>query len=115
MSTKDSLKKSLDASFVDTKGEDTHADDKERVDLCCRTLLKCDARAGFELNISNERNIRHCECENIFEKCLKNLNTSLSSETALVYAANAKKCIYTKKHTLDHHGNPLTTNGEKIL
>lgn len=44
-----------------------------------------------------EWNIRHCDCVRLFQICLKNLNSSLSNEVALLYSLNAREC-YSEDH-----------------
>lgn len=86
-----SLKKSLEASFIQKKNG-THLNEQENLDLCCRLLYKCDAYQKTELKYSFEWNIMHCECENKFRICLKNLNTSSSKQFAYIYSIHKKKC-----------------------
>lgn len=74
-------------------------DDKDYVDLCCRSLHKCDAYKRIELNQTTEWSFRHCECMHSFQICLKNLNTSLSNEVAFIHSINATKC-YSKDHPI---------------
>lgn len=98
MPTEFSLKKSFEATFVNSK-ERIYLNGTNRVDLCCRTLHKCDAHKHIEFNYTNESNIRHCKCEFSFQKCLKNLNTSLSNELAFLHSVNTTKC-YSKDHPI---------------
>lgn len=86
----------LEATFVNTK-TNTLLDEKEKIDICCRTLYKCNAYKRSELNPTTEWHIPHCECVSSFQVCLKNLNTSLSNEVSLLYSINATKC-YSHDH-----------------
>lgn len=90
------MEKSLQATFVNAK-KGTILDEKEHVDLCCRSLHKCDSYKHIELNQRIEWHIRDCECVHSFQTCLKSLNTSLSNEVAFIYSINATKC-----HSSDH-------------
>lgn len=96
MPTERSLKKSLDTTFVNSK-KFIYTNGTDRVDLCCRSLHKCDAHKRSVLNYTNESYIRHCECVHSFENCLKNLNSSLSNKFAFLYAVNTSKC-----YAIDH-------------
>lgn len=74
-------------------------DEKDHVELCCRSLHKCDTFKHIELNYTNESNIRHCDCEYLFKTCLTNLNSSLSIELSNIHAINARKC-YAKNYPI---------------
>lgn len=74
-----------------------HFDEKDHVDLCCRSFHKCDAHKNIQLNHTNDRIFGHCGCIRLFQTCLKNVNTSLSNEVAFFYSMNTTKC-YTKIH-----------------
>lgn len=92
------LKKSLEATLFSAKNE-IYLNDVDRLDLCCRSLHKCDAYKNAELNHTNELYVRHCECVHTFRKCLKSLNTSLSNDIAFVHSINITKC-YAKDHPI---------------
>lgn len=81
----------MEASFIPEKN-DTHSTEREDLDLCCRSLLKCAAHKNTEFNHSYQWNIMHCECENLFRNCLKNLATSSSKQFAYIYSIHKKKC-----------------------
>lgn len=95
--TEDKLKKSLEAAFANAK-KSIYLNGKDRVDLCCRSLHKCDAQKHVELNYTIE-SIRHCKCEQSFKMCLENLNTSLSNNLIFIHSVNATKC-YAKDHPI---------------
>lgn len=90
--TENTLKKALDSTFIKTKSG-THSDESDRIDLCCRSLLKCNAFKRNDLNQSVEWNIYQCECVDLFKICLKNLNTTLSNDVRFIYSINARKCF----------------------
>lgn len=96
--TENTLKKSLDATFLNGK-KGTNSEEGDHVDSCCRSLHKCDAHKHSELNYTNEWNIRHCECVYVFRACLKNLNTSLSNRLLFIHSINATKC-YAKDYPI---------------
>lgn len=74
-------------------------DEKFHVDLCCRSLFKCDAFKHVDMHLTNDWNFSHCECVNLFQTCLQNINTPLSDEVAHVHYMNATKC-YAKNHPI---------------
>lgn len=92
------LRKSLQAVFFNARTE-TYSDDKDRLDICCRSLHKCGAYKIVEQNDSIDKSILHCECVHSFRGCLKELNTSLSNDLALIHSINATKC-YAKEHPI---------------
>lgn len=96
--TEHTLKVSLEATFIQTK-RGMHSDGKDHIDLCCRSFHKCDAHKHIELKYTTESYIRHCDCIDLFQGCLKGLNTSLSNETATIYSLNATKC-YAKDYPI---------------
>ncbi len=97
MPTAHNLRKSLRATLFSAK-QDTHLDDRGRLDSCCRSLHKCDAYENIELN-NNDSNILQCECVHSFRICLKQLNTSLASDFAFIHSINTTKC-YAKGHPI---------------
>lgn len=91
--TEDALKKSLESAFINNVKTDTRFDDKDNVDLCCRSFYKCNSFKSIELNYTTTvRNIRHCDCEYFFRTCLNNLNTTLSNEIGFIHTLNTTKC-----------------------
>lgn len=58
-----SLTKSLEATLI-TGNKKTYLDEKDHVDLCCRSFQKCDSYKHIELNHNQttELHIRHCDC-----------------------------------------------------
>lgn len=98
MPTEFTLKRLLEASFVDTK-KGTISNETYRMDLCCRSLHKCDAYKRIEFNYIKESDIRHCECVHSFQRSLENMNTSLSNEFAFIHTINTAKC-YAKDHPI---------------
>lgn len=90
--TEDTLKKALQSTFINAKS-DTALDGTNRIDLCCRTLHKCDALKRHELNHTNLWPMWHCECVRSFHTCLNNLNTTLSNEFAFIHSVNTTKCF----------------------
>lgn len=96
MPTEFTLKTSLNAKLVNANWG---MDEKDHVDLCCHSLHKCDAHKHIESNHTIDSYIRHCDCVNLFQKCLTNLNTSLSNELALIHSINTTKC-YAKDHPI---------------
>lgn len=74
-------------------------DEKTNVDLCCRSLFKCDALKHIELNHTNDNTIRNCECVHSFQTCLQNLKTSLSHALAFIHTINTTKC-YANDHPM---------------
>lgn len=97
--TRYTLRKSLIATFSSVTKNDSNWDDSDRLDFCCRSLHKCDAHKNVELDYSADKNIQHCECVHYFRICLKNLNTSLSSEVAFIHSINTTKC-YAEYHPI---------------
>ncbi|XP_055315866.1 uncharacterized protein LOC129579678 [Sitodiplosis mosellana] len=87
------LKKTLDSTFVKSKSGAVLSE-VNRIDLCCRSLYKCNAHKYNELNQTTAWNsgIRHCECVNSFKICLKSLNTSLSNKFDFIHSINTTKC-----------------------
>lgn len=77
----------------------THLDDSDRLDLCCRSLQKCDAFKRIELNSRSEWNVQHCECVHSFRTCLKNLNSIPSNELSFLHSMNTSKC-YAKENPI---------------
>lgn len=92
MPTEYTLKKTLQSTFFNAKS-DTVSDEKDRIDLCCRFLYKCDAQKHKEVNQTIVWPLWHCECVRSFQTCLNNLNTSLSNEFAFIHSINTKKCF----------------------
>ncbi len=90
------LKKSLQATFFNARN-DTDLNDKYRLDSCCRSLHKCEAYKNIELK--GDRSIQHCQCVRNFRICLKELNTTLSSNLAFIHSTNATKC-YARDHPI---------------
>lgn len=90
--TEQTLKKTLQSTFANSK-TDTVLDEKNRIDLCCRFLHKCDAHKHIELNHTTEWPYWHCECVSSFYTCLNNLNTTVSIEFALIHSINTTKCL----------------------
>lgn len=86
------LKKSLDASFINTIKNDTQFNENYHLDLCCRSFYKCNSYKCIELNYTNDENFGNCDCEYYFRSCLNRLNTTLSSEIAIVHTVNTRKC-----------------------
>lgn len=66
---------------------------KDRTDLCCRSLHKCDAHERVELNLTNVWPLWHCECVDSFYTCLNNLNTTISNEFVFIHSINTTKCF----------------------
>ncbi|XP_031633959.1 uncharacterized protein LOC116347501 [Contarinia nasturtii] len=89
--TEHTLKKSLDSILFNSKSG-TIPNKIDRIDLCCRTLYKCNLQKTSEIN-QTVWYIRHCNCVQSFQHCLKSLNTSLSNELYSTFALNATKCI----------------------
>lgn len=77
--TEFTLKRLFEDAFVSVK-KGTYLNDSDHLDLCCRSLHKCEAHKHIELNYTIEAYVRHCECEYSFQTCLENLNSSLSIE-----------------------------------
>lgn len=77
----------------------TISNEKYKIDLCCRSLYKCDAHKHIELNQTTEIHISYCGCVKLFKTCLKNLNTSLSNEVSFIHAINTTKC-FSKVHPI---------------
>lgn len=94
MPTEHTLKKSLLSIFLNNKN-DTIVNEKYKIDVCCRSLHKCDAHRRAELNHSTDNHISYCECVQSFQKCLRNLNQTLSNEVAFIHSLNATKCFTT--------------------
>lgn len=90
------LKKSLQATLINARN-DTDLNDKRRLDSCCRSLHKCEAYKNIELN--GDRSIPHCQCVRNFRICLKELNTTLSSDLAFIHSTNSTKC-YARNHPI---------------
>lgn len=65
----------------------------DQIDLCCRSLYKCNAHKKSELNQVTPWGIRHCACVSSFQTCLKKLNTSLSNEVNFVHSINTTTCF----------------------
>lgn len=98
MPTENTLKKSLESTFLHAKSN-IPPTEKERVDLCCRSFHKCDAHKHAGLNQTIDLNIRHCDCLRMFRICLEKLKTPLSNELGYIYSINATKC-YAKDHPI---------------
>lgn len=100
MPTENALKKSLETTLVNANRR-THSDEKNQVDTCCRSLLKCDAynRIAFNQTYNPLWNIRSCDCVHLFHTCLDNLNSSLANEVAFMHSMNATKC-YTNDYPI---------------
>lgn len=98
MPTEYTFRRLFEATFLNAK-KGIYSNETDSVDLCCRSLHKCDAYKQIELNHTNALYIRHCECVHSFQKCLENLNTSLSNEFAFIYSINTTKC-YAKDHPI---------------
>lgn len=84
-------KRLFESTFVTVK-KGTYLNDSDHLDLCCRSLHKCEAHKHIEFNYTIEAYIRHCECEYLFQKCLENLNSSLSNELGFIHSLNTSKC-----------------------
>lgn len=82
--------------FVTVK-KGTYLNDSDHLDLCCRSIHKCEAHKRIELNYTIDAYIRHCECEYSFQNCLENLNSSLSNELGFIHSLNTSKC-----YTIDY-------------
>lgn len=85
------LRKTLQFSFVNAKSE-MDLREKNSIDLCCRSLHKCDTHNRGLLNPINEWRLWHCECVKLFHKCLNNVNTTLSNGIAFIHSLNTTKC-----------------------
>lgn len=93
--TKHTLTKSLRTALFSARN-DSSLNEENRLDLCCRSLYKCDAYKINELNGTIDRSsFLHCYCALSFRTCLKKLNTSLSSDLAFIHLINATKCYAT--------------------
>lgn len=92
------LKKTLDSTFVPSKSG-TNLNEKDQIDLCCRSLYKCNAHKQNELNQTIAWNIRHCDCLHSYRICLKHLNTTISNKINFVYSLNTTKC-YSNDHPI---------------
>lgn len=88
------LKQTLESTFVNSVRDGT-----QRIDLCCRTLHKCDAQIKHTLNETIEVKYSNCDCAISFLTCLKNLNTDLSNELSLMFTINNTKC-YSNDHPI---------------
>lgn len=86
------LKRSLQAAFINNVKKDAKFDEKDHLDLCCRSFYKCDSYKSIEFNYKTEWNTRHCDCEYFFDTCLKNLNTTLSNALRIIHTVNTPKC-----------------------
>lgn len=67
------------------------------MEACCKSILQCDAQKRAELKSSLiEKDIRHCECENKFRKCLNesDIHTKVFGED---YFMKTAKC-----YSVDH-------------
>lgn len=91
MPTEFTLKISFEAIFINAK-KIIHFDERDNVDLCCRSFHKCEAYKHHEFNYRNETNMQNCNCIKLFQNCLENLNTSLSSEVSFFHSMNNTKC-----------------------
>lgn len=90
-------KRSFEATFDNVKNGG-FLYESDRIDSCCRSFHKCEAHKHIELkNITEQANIRHCECEYSFKNCLENLNTSSSNVLGFIHSLNAEKC-----YAIDH-------------
>lgn len=87
--TENAFKQTLQSTFVHAK---TGAHE-ERVDLCCRSLHKCDAIKNNELNKTIASQFSNCECVWQFQTCLNNLNTTTANELSLLFLINTTKCL----------------------
>lgn len=92
MPTEHTLKQTLQSTFANSKS-DTVLDGKDRIDLCCRSLYKCDSQKHSELNQTTEWPYWHCDCVWSFKTCLNNLNTTVSNEFAFIHSINTTKCL----------------------
>lgn len=81
----------LEATFVITKWG-MNLNEKDHVDICCRTFHKCDAHKRDDLNVTTELYVRHCDCIHSFQLCLQRANTSLSNEFAFMHSINSTRC-----------------------
>lgn len=86
------VKKSLQATFFNKNRNDTNLDTNDRLDSCCRSLHKCEAIKNIELGGTGDSIIPYCDCVHHFKGCLKNLNTTVSSNFAFIYSINVTKC-----------------------
>lgn len=100
--TEKALKRSLEATLVNANIR-TDSDEKYQIDACCRSLYKCDAYKRVALNQTNDLfwNIRPCDCIELFQICLVNLDSSLSNEIELLHSINTTKC-YTSDYPIIH-------------
>lgn len=96
--TENLLKKTLDSTFFKSKNG-AFLNETDRIDLCCRSLYKCNAYKRIELNLTYVWNIRHCDCVHSFQICLKNLNTSVSNKVNFVHSLNTVTC-FSKDHPI---------------
>lgn len=85
------LKRALSASFKNAKRDQNHLNETELLDLCCRTLHKCDTQS-VQLQHTIERNFVYCECENLFRLCLKKLNTTASNKIVVFREKYSNLC-----------------------
>lgn len=100
LSNVDTWKRALQATFGHAKTNNTYLNENERLDLCCRSLHKCDVQKYIELQQSNsEWNVKHCGCVQTFRICLGNINTTVSNELSFIHSLNATKC-YAKDHPI---------------
>lgn len=51
-----------------------------KYESCCRSIINCDLRKKSELNITDKSNLRHCDCESEFVKCLKDAYKNTSNQ-----------------------------------
>lgn len=80
--------------------EKSNFEEELNVDSCCRLHHECDIRKRIELNYRNNWELRNCECEYAFRKCLGNLNTKLSIDLRFIYYLNTTKC-YSNDHPIE--------------
>lgn len=87
------MKRTLDAVLVNADRR-IHLNENDQVDVCCRSLHKCDAykRTTFNQTIDTLWNSQNCDCTHLFRICLDNLNTSLSNDVEFLHSISTKKC-----------------------
>lgn len=65
----------------------------EALETCCSSNIECDVRKRSEINgTSIEKNLRHCECEHEFYKCLRTSNYVGVLSIANHYFRKTQKC-----------------------
>ncbi|XP_031639842.1 uncharacterized protein LOC116351829 [Contarinia nasturtii] len=90
--TTDTLQKSIEA-IIRNPEQNTNSTENGNIDSCCRTLYLCGVQKKTSLNDTKKSNIRHCECENGFLRCLEKLNDEATREFALPYSFEQSTCV----------------------